>query len=279
MNFQVHSRKRRWHKRRSQNQEFVPAEFVRRLHWGKRFARRDIKTLVIKSCAGEEYEKGGKEWSIIDAPPNDRRLRTENRGGESKLERGGEEEGRGWDASTRRLFAKYWLRWKLDHQLIVSYYKRVHPNVQRRLQTLRTGAVSKAGATASHIRARTIVQKTRNHLQMRVFRSLFYLLLLMDGHLNFKWVTQTDIEMKYVKPSQIMLIKKGQLDDEWGEGSTAASTVRQGGSSRQATPRTDPPTILFLAMWCPCLPPPSQRLLHIVVFEATLPLQSLHFWV
>lgn len=74
--------------------------------------------------------------------------------------------------------------------------------------------------------------------------------------------------MKYVKPSQIMLIKKGQLDDEWGEGSTAASTVRQGGSSRQATPRTDPPTILFLAMWCPCLPPPSQRLLHIVVFEA-----------
>lgn len=121
--------------------------------------------------------------------------------------------------------------------------------------------------------------KTGNHLQMRVYISLFYLLLLMDGHLNFKWVTQNDIEMKYVKPSQIMLIKKGQLDDEWGEGSTAASTVRQGGSSRQATPRTDPPTILFLAMWCPCLPPPSQRLLHIVVFEATLPLQSLHFWV
>lgn len=62
MNSQVHSRKRRWHKRRGQNQEFVPAEFVRRLHWGKRLARRDIKTLVIKSCA---YEKGLKKSGVL----------------------------------------------------------------------------------------------------------------------------------------------------------------------------------------------------------------------
>lgn len=52
-----------------------------------------------------------------------------------------------------------------------------------------------------------------------------------------------------------------------GEGSAAGSTVRQGGSSRQAAPLTDPPTILFLVMWCPFLPPLSERLFFIVVFE------------
>lgn len=92
MNSQVHSRKRRWHKRRGQNQEFVPAEFVRRLHWGERLARRDIKTLVMKSW--RIWKRRKKEWSIINAPPNDRRVRTENRGGESKRE-GGRRRGEG----------------------------------------------------------------------------------------------------------------------------------------------------------------------------------------
>lgn len=38
--------------------------------------------------------KKKKEWSIIDAPPNDRRVGTENRGGESKRQ-GGRRRGEG----------------------------------------------------------------------------------------------------------------------------------------------------------------------------------------
>lgn len=59
------------------------------------------------------------------------------------------------------------------------------------------------------------------------------------------------------------------------------STVRQGGSSRQAAPLTDPPTILFLVMWSP-LPPTSIRaaVLHCCVWNNfTLSLQSLYLGV
>lgn len=58
-----------------------------------------------------------------------------------------------------------------------------------------------------------------------------------------------------------------------GEGSAAGSTVRQGGSSRQAAPLTDPPTILFLVMWSPL--PPS--LLHHSGCSSLLCLKQLHF--
>lgn len=47
------------------------------------------------------------------------------------------------------------------------------------------------------------------------------------------------------------------MDGGEGEGRAAGSTVRQGGSSRQAAPLTDPPTILFLGMYPP--PPISIR--------------------
>lgn len=53
---------------------------------------------------------------------------------------------------------------------------------------------------------------------------------------------------------------------------TAGCTVREGGSSsRQAAPRADPPTILFLITRCPFLPPPppSALLFLIVVFPTT----------
>lgn len=119
MNSQVHSRKRRWHKRRGQNQEFVPAEFVRRLHWGKRLARRDIKTLVIKSCA---YEKGGKKSGVLSMhrqTTEEWGQRTEgarvNVGGGGGGKRGGDEmppqdeclQNSGWDESwiLSRLFS------------------------------------------------------------------------------------------------------------------------------------------------------------------------------
>lgn len=58
----------------------------------------------------------------------------------------------------------------------------------------------------------------------------------------------------------------------WEGDATAGCTVRQGGSSsRQAAPRTDPPTILFLITRCPFLPPPppSALLFLIVVFPTT----------
>ena len=69
----------------------------------------------------KKKKKEEEEWSIIDAPPNDRRVKTENReelGGE-RVNGGGGGRGEGRRCLHRRLFAKYWPTWKLDHQLIM----------------------------------------------------------------------------------------------------------------------------------------------------------------
>lgn len=85
-----------------------------------------------------------------------------------------------------------------------------------------------------------------------------------------------DWEQRNAQLNEIWKVKedlvRGEVNDGWGEGRAAGSTVRQGGSSRQAAPLTDPPTILFLVMCTPSLPH-----LHQSGCSSLLCLKQLHF--